>query len=404
MKLLKQIIKTVSLRTNLDENGATSAGGIAGGMMPLFSTLVRRANQQATSAIPIIQVGQSKGKKKSRLRLKETFESLQEDADAAGMGDGQSKASRSQSNFDQAEVMSKLKGLEHKERGDNRNSVSFGLEDENGGIVRVTIKADQAEDFEKSLQAFMRDEDEENDKGTPEIAEILFKLKDRFDIVDVKWPDIEEDEEQEVSIQGDEAGVDGAEGDPNAPSDPNGEDDVSLDDTGAAGGEDTGQVQGLLTQVIDMMKADAEARKADAQARQAEAKVKEADAIVAQAMTRVKQEEQYLDMDQYNKSKKDQSKESKRLAQLARWKHDMSRDQGIDSGDDSGGSDMDDFDAPEPQDQQGGRGQQQSNQENEESNFRRPSPTRAHQPSKPGIIRGRVHPHDVANFILNRVK
>ena len=400
MKLSKLINNNTSLRVNFLETDATNAGGIAGGMMPLFSTLVRRANHLATASIPIIQVGQKKIKK-NKLKLKETFESLREDADAAGMGDGQSKASRSQSNFDQAAVMSKLKGLENKERGDNRNSVSFGLEDENGGVVRVTIKADQAQEFEKSLQAFMQDDAEENESGTPEIAEILFKLKDRFDIVDVQWPDIEEDEEQDISLQGDEGNLDGEEQDANAP-DGAGEEDVSLDDPGAdslGGGEDTTEVQGLLTQVIDMMKADAEARKADAEARKAESKVKEADAIVAQAMTRVKQEEQYLDMDQYNKGKKEQSKESKRLAQLARWKHDMSRDQGIDSGDEPEDSD-DDFGSPEPREQQRPR----MGQEEEESNFRRPDVIRQAPVRKPGIIRGRVHPHDVANFILNRVK
>jgi hypothetical protein len=98
---------------------------------------------------------------------------------------------------------------------------------------------------------------------------------------------------------------------------------AELPPSGLGGGADTSQVQDLLKQVIDMMSKDAEARKSEAQAREAEANTRQAGAARDHAMAKVKQEEQFLDMDAYDKNQKAKDKEAKRLAQLARWKHQM---------------------------------------------------------------------------------
>ena len=224
--------------------------------------------------------------------------------------------------FDQSSVISKLKALENKEKADVRDTVTFGIEDENNQVVRVTIRAEQAGEFEKALQAVMADmEEDENSKI--EIAEVLFKLKDNFDIVDVVWPEIEEDEEVPRQQFGDEQGEPGAEGDGLEGLEGEGGEGDPLADLEDDGAGEESEVKGLLSQVIDMMKADAAARQADAEARIADAKAREQELGAKQALAKIKQEEQFLDMEEYEKKQKAQEKEAKRLAQLARWKSQM---------------------------------------------------------------------------------
>lgn len=376
MKLIKQLNDNLALAKVAPvvedaAGGATGGGAIAGGAMPLFSQLVKRTRKPAKKRAPFIAQPKHLG-----LGLAEAAKALREfDGDPTGQDLGQGKGP--QQGFDTTDVIAKLKGLENREKVDHRDTVTFGLEDENQNIVRVTVKAEQAEDFEQNLQAFMQSAETEEER-TPDVAEILFKLKDRFDIVDVQWPDIEQDEEEDIGLEGPE-GEAGAEGEMGM----DGGEDMAMDAPGA----DTGQVTDLLTQVIDMMKADAEARKAEARAREAEAKTKEADALVAQSMSRVKQEEQYLDMESYNKAKKDEEREAKRLASLAKWKHDMNKDGGIDAEPEAADMPL----VPNP------------NREEEEV-IRRPAATAPQKAAKAPVIRSRVAPHEIAQFIIDRVK
>lgn len=375
MKLIKQLNKNaLQAKATVVEDaagGAVGAGAIAGGAMPLFSQLIKRTGSKpAKKRAPFVAQPKHLG-----LGLAEAVASLREfEGDDLGQGKGP------QTGFDTTEVIAKLKGLENKEKVDNRDCVTFGLEDENQNIVRVTVSSDQAEDFERSLQAYMQTAETEEER-TPDVAEILFKLKDRFDIVDVQWPDIEQDEEEDMGLEAPEGGEPGMEGDMGA----DGEGDMGLD--APPGGADTGQVTDLLTQVIDMMKADAEARKAEARAREAEAKTKEADALVAQSMSRVKQEEQYLDMESYNKAKKDEEREAKRLASLAKWKHDMNKNSGGDLGGEPDAADAPLVPNPE-----------------EEEVMRRPVATAPQRAARAPVVRARVAPHDIAQFIIDRVK
>lgn len=388
------LLKTVNAMTPVIKEdaagGAVGAGGVAAFSTPLFSSLVKRSMPTEPTLSPYAKdKGEKKKKKKKGLGLQEAFD------DMAGAQPGNPDASTdggtvpAKNGFDNAGVVSKLKDLERKEKDDYRDSVTFGLEDENGGLVRVTVKAEQAPQFEEALQSFLgRDED---DDKPMEIGEILFKLKDQFDIVDVVWPDVEEDEEEDTIMgdnqAGDLAGDDmaGAEGGM-----PGAEGDLGeMPPVEEPAGED--QATSILTQVIDMMKSDAEARKAEARAREAEAKAKEADAVVKQVMSKVKQEEQFLDMEAYNKAKKEEDRETKRLAQLAKWKHDTEKEGGDVGSDTEFGGEM-----PAP-----AMGQPAAPEE-EERAYIRPAPKP--QPQRKATTGARVSPHDVANFILNRVK
>ena len=363
MNLIKQLNSLPPVIKEDAAGGSTGGGSIAAASMPLFSTLVQRAVPKHPR---IINFGSTKKPKtkKPGVGLKEAFYSLHEDL---------SKPDNTDTSFDTSEVISKLKSLEDKESVDYRDTSTFGLVDGNGDIVRVSIPTDQAQGFEQDIQRFLGSRDES--EQAPEIAEVLFKLKDRYTIVNVEWPQVEEDQEegQELNM-----------GDENAmPGDEMGGEAMPGDEIPMDSGADTGKVEDLLTQVIDMMKADADARKAEAQAREAEAKTKQANAAREQAMARVKQEEQFLDMDEYNKNQKAKEKEAKRLAQLAKWKHDMDNNE--------------ELPAQDPQyDFVPG--------EEEEEVFSHPQQTKPQPANKAGMIRGRVSPSDIAKFIVSRAR
>ena len=367
-------------RIDEDCGGAVGAGAIAGTRGLLFSapqSMIRRFTADFTKDYNQKSEKPTKAKKKKGMGLKEAFTTLRENDEGE---------------FDQTAVISKLKSLETKEKSDARDVVSFGVEDDEGQIVRVSVRAEQAEEFEKALQSVMAEMEEDEDSKA-EIAEVLFKLKDHFDIVDVVWPEIAEDEEEgEQQFGGDEQGAPGeggdelpsledpaagGEGDMGDLGDMGGEDggdlgDLGDDDMGAGGG----QTQDLLGQVIDMMKADAEARKADAEARKAEARQREQEMGAKNSIARIKQEEQMLDMDEQDKAKKAEDKEAKRLAQLSRWKSQMSAGGNADANSD--------YDMNLPSDSQGVMG----DEENEE---------RAMRSTK---VSGRVSPADLARRIL----
>jgi len=231
-----------------------------------------------------------------------------------------------ETNFDAGSVISKIDAAEKKARA-NDDTTAFGLEDEDGQIVKVYVKNDQAEDFEQALAVALsgEDEDDDDENTSTEIAEVIFKLKDRFEIVDVEWNTFEGDEDEEQEVEGDlEAG--GEEG-----ADPMGDELATGDEAGAEGDLD-GEVEmddgseeaatSALQSVIDVMKADADAKKAESEAKEAEAKAKEAEYAAKSASAKVQQEEQVLDMETYNKEQSDKKKEADQLAKLAKFKHD----------------------------------------------------------------------------------
>jgi len=283
MSLLQKLIKEEAAE------GAVSAGDVAGVREPLGSEPTEK-----------VKVKKKKKKKKTSL-LRRTIAEMEQ-------------------KFDQADVISKLKAAE-KSAIIDQDTVAFGLEDEEGNMVKVHVRAEQAEDFQAALETALagNEDDETEDASSLEIAEVLFELKDKFEIVDIDWGAIPEDEEenQEVEGEGDELGLGDEEGDMG---------DEDLGDEEMVADEDLGDEEvaaTALTQVIDMMKADAEAKKAEAEAKKAEADAKTAGYAAQAAAEKVKQEEEILDMETYNKSKADADKEAKRLAQLAKYKHDM---------------------------------------------------------------------------------
>lgn len=79
---------------------------------------------------------------------------------------------------------------------DEVDTITFGLETDDGKIVKVYVKADQAEDFEKALAEKLGKVDD--------IEEVLNELSKEYEIVDVEWPTEEVADEAEEQDDGSE--------------------------------------------------------------------------------------------------------------------------------------------------------------------------------------------------------
>ena len=237
--------------------------------------------------------------------------------------------------FDPKDVLSKLDSAQKKNTM-GEDTVCFGMEDEEGNIIKVHVDKEQAEDFESALAQMLNGTDEDDETTAPEIAEVLFKLRDKFSIVDVEWPeipeDMEEDQEADAGEEGDMDMTGGEEGgdanaDPNADpaadpdADPDAEGGDDMDMTADTSDDADQGAANALTQVIDMMKADAEAKQAEAEARTAEAKARSAEALSKTTSHKVAAEEQILDMETHEKGKKAEKDEATQLAKLAKFRH-----------------------------------------------------------------------------------
>jgi hypothetical protein len=78
---------------------------------------------------------------------------------------------------------------------DEVDTVTFGLETDDGKIVKVYVNAEQAEAFEKALSTKLGEIDD--------IEEVLNELSKEYEIVDVEWPDEEDNDDEEKSHEDD---------------------------------------------------------------------------------------------------------------------------------------------------------------------------------------------------------
>lgn len=67
------------------------------------------------------------------------------------------------------------------DKAEEIETIAFGLEDDNGEIIKVYVNAEEAEAFEKALGDMLGSEDD--------IEEVIQKLSDDYDIVSVEWPE-----------------------------------------------------------------------------------------------------------------------------------------------------------------------------------------------------------------------
>jgi hypothetical protein len=285
--------------------------------------------------------------------------------------------------FDMQDVMSRLSDLEGNSEN-QESTVSYGIEDDQGNLMKVTVRRDQAEEFEERLATELADaarrQEVTGEKTSISMAELLLKLNDEFDILDASFPTIPQDavynadkvqygvadtsQEQPMGTDpmamGGEMGGDpmamggdnldafpdgdpmaggegdmgadpmaaGGEGDMGADPMASGEggegdeffDDASVEDMPADDVASANPEENLLTAILSMLTADAEARKEEANAKAEEARAKQAEYTAMAAKNAIEQQEEVLRMEAEIENQKKQEKEAKRIADLAKYR------------------------------------------------------------------------------------
>lgn len=150
----------------------------------------------------------------------------------------------------------------------------FGLEDSEGNIVRVTVKREQAAEFERRLNDLLASSED----SQKEVAEIIYMMRDDFDILDVDWaqqitedvpkPGSEDDAtDQDADEELDLDSLDDEDPDTEEPAD-----DKAFDIEDSAPGMDIKAAQtmqqntvALLQQVVDLLKKETAAKASEAE-------------------------------------------------------------------------------------------------------------------------------------------
>lgn len=267
--------------------------------------------------------------------------------------------------FDIQDVLSRLRGIEGKKISPTDNA-TYGVEDDKGNVMKITVRKDQAPEFETVLAHELAAIDSFSVTGNAgkevSMAELLFNLKDKFDIIDVDFPKIPTDVVYNADqatynvndkspandmVSDDQTNLDNAGmgetddlgdiSDPNAPFDlstmgdegteaPADELDVLDEPEGDAEGveefvEPTESSEGsILDRVLDMLKAQAEAQTAQANAEAEKYRADQAEYSARAAQATVAQQEELARMELEMDKQKDQEKQAKKLADIARFR------------------------------------------------------------------------------------
>lgn len=236
---------------------------------------------------------------------------------------------------DVASVKSALRSVQRRQEIED-TTTAFAFEDDAGHLVKVYVAKDKADDFKQALGA-MLDDAERNDL---EIAEVIYKLHQSFDIVNVEWCDgsIAEDEEQSSPSDDIENNVDAEikgfpdnedPGDVEAtdqsdPDDVSSTDDMTADISTSLGG-DSDNVQ-LMNKLLSLLQSKTDAERAKADAEKAKADV-EASKVAAQAAQHyASSQEEVLDMDNFNKRQQEDKREATLQSKLIRYRHDLRKE------------------------------------------------------------------------------
>jgi hypothetical protein len=125
-------------------------------------------------------------------KIAEDFELLESDG---GTNTNVPNASDESDNLaaDEAAVINKL---DRSVKFDEVDTVTFGLETDDGKIVKVYVNAEQAEAFEKELATKLGEIDD--------IEEVLNELSKEYEIVDVEWPEEGDDQDSNPEDQEDD--------------------------------------------------------------------------------------------------------------------------------------------------------------------------------------------------------
>ena len=263
------------------------------------------------------------------------------------------------------QIYSKMSGIENSSRRDEDNSVTYGVEDDDGNLMKITVRKDQGEDFEVALAQELGEVESYKMTGRGghgrdvSMAEVLFNLKQKFDIIDVEFPEIPKDKvynadkvsdpsdlETDFDAEGDDTlddttpmdmdaeggdtpdlGIEGGEegGDTDLDFDPDAEDAEDAEDDmdadiGAELGDEEPDEESILKQIVKMMSADAEAKKAQHEAEAEKFRAMQAEYAMKAAKQEMYKQEDLLKMEEEKEQQKKREDEAKKLADLARYR------------------------------------------------------------------------------------
>ena len=247
------------------------------------------------------------------------------------------------------DVTSRLKDLQTTGEYDNKDIITYGVRDDTGNMMIITIPLQQSEEFEQRVAQTLSDvlEFKKTGKGEDKsLAELLYELKDEFTIVSAEFPKLPKDavynadeitEADPDPEMGDEEGGEdfdsddlgdleggdgeaGMDGDPEAGMD--GDDSMDPDDEDMGDDFEAGDSkEDLMVSVLGMLKSQNEKETAQANAEAEKARAKQAELALKASKDTVEKEEQYIAAQAEMDAVKDQEKNAKKMRELATFNY-----------------------------------------------------------------------------------
>lgn len=268
-------------------------------------------------------------------------------------------------NFNLDSVLAQLSNYENSQATPETDVVTYGVEDDKGNLMKVTILNTQADDFEAYISAYLSELKNFENSGVDlediSLAELLYKLKDLFDVRDVEFPNIpsdvvynadeasdsvEEVQNAEFGSESDFGGPDEGEdafGDDEFGGQEQGEfgDDLGAGDEFGGGGldefdddesvedfddtKDESTTASLLSNIIDMLKSQAEEQTARYEMEAERARADQAEHSARAAEATLANKEEVIAMQAEKNAQKQAEKEAKKQADLATYRYKKSR-------------------------------------------------------------------------------
>ena len=170
----------------------TAAGAVASPEKKLFGSkpLIRRKRNQTYTAIKKFPAPKNESKMSLLKSINEDWAHVKDmkfatdvDDTAGAKNDVEFNQLRNNVNVgDNVTQMDVNRYLDKAhELNDEVDSIVFGMETDDGKIVKVYVNAAQADDFEKALAELLGQQDD--------LEQVINDLANKFDIVDVEWPE-----------------------------------------------------------------------------------------------------------------------------------------------------------------------------------------------------------------------
>ena len=247
------------------------------------------------------------------------------------------------------DATSRLKDMERGSGYEATDAISYGIQDDMGNLMLVTVPMEQSEELERRCAQALADVLDFKKTGNGEnktLAELLYELKDEFTIIDAQFPTIPKDavyNADEISLpeaegegpEGlggeDELGGEGPEGmGPDGPEGTEGPegmgDELGDDDTDI--GDDFGEEpdkESLLISVLGMLKSQNEKETAQAKAEEEKAKAHQAEIALRSSKDEMASQEEMISAQAEMEADKDKEKRVKERAELAKYNYKKKR-------------------------------------------------------------------------------